>query len=143
MPAGPKETISVRIDYSRAEDFGRDVMRTGIRAATLEAESILVDLLSQPGSGEIYPRGKGRYHRASAPGESPAVDTGELRRNRSTEVYETALGVVGTLSLDMDYAEALTIGTEHIEPRPSIDLIPLNYTKRLLNVFVNFARGQK
>jgi len=55
-----------------------------------------------------------RNHVASAPGESPAIDTSNLANSIQVEV--TGLqGVVGT---NMEYAEVLEFGGVHMEPRP-------------------------
>jgi phage gpG-like protein len=65
-----------------------------------------------PGEPEFRKRGK--PHRASAPGESPATDTGVLMNNiiaRSRELAAEA----GT---NIDYAPGLEFGTPDIEPRP-------------------------
>jgi len=126
--------VSVRIDLALGDIIAKVSVIRGVQAATYEAEAILVDLLSQPGAGKVYKRGK-KKHRASKPGDPPAVDTGNLRRNRSREVYETPDGATGVLSLNMEYAEALEVGTEKVEPRPSIGTIPTVYGERVIEAF--------
>jgi len=72
-------------------------------------------------TGHIYKRGKrGRIkHQASAPGESPATDTGTLARsirttrNRAEMYAETGSNLV--------YAPMLEQGTRHILPRPWLE----------------------
>lgn len=136
---GPKEKIRVKIDVGKGNDYADDIALAGVREAMLEADGILVDLLSTPGQGEVYKRGNVE-HRASKPGQPPAPDTGELRRNRGKEVFARAGGATAVLSLNQEYAEALEVGTEHIEPRKSIGLIPTRYLGRLVNAFVQGTR---
>jgi hypothetical protein len=134
MVSSVSSKVSVRIDLALGDSIAKTSVIRGVQAATYEAEAILVDLLSQPGAGKVYKRGK-KKHRASKPGDPPAVDTGNLRRNRSREVYETPSGALGVLGLNMEYAEALELGTEKIEPRPSIGTIPANHGERLIEAF--------
>lgn len=56
--------------------------KRAVTRAAMHLERKLKEKLSQPGSGKIY-QGKGRRHshQASAPGEPPAPDDGELRRS--------------------------------------------------------------
>jgi hypothetical protein len=135
MSVKPEVSTRINIDFALANDLSVGAIERGVRAATVYADGVLVDLLSQPGQGKIY-----GDHRASKPGDPPAVDSGDLRRNRSMEVTRTPGGAEGVLALNMEYAEALEIGTEHIEPRPSIGRIPIEYGKRLLEVFIKFGR---
>lgn len=75
------------------------------------------DVLGKDGHGRRY--GK---HTASAPGEAPAPDTGNLRRNwRQYVLAKTVLdGVEITCRLKSDepYAPLLEEGTSHMRPRP-------------------------
>lgn len=67
-----------------------------------------------PKSGEVYQRGE-KYHRASAPGEAPAVDTGNLVGSLD-QVMQTPLR--GVLFVTAEYAPGLEYGTVNMEPRP-------------------------
>lgn len=75
------------------------------------------DVLGQDGHGRRY--GK---HTASAPGEAPAPDTGNLRRNwRQYVLAKTVLdGVEITCRLKSDepYAPLLEEGASRMRPRP-------------------------
>jgi phage gpG-like protein len=55
-----------------------------------------------------------RTHRASAPGEAPATDTGRLANSLKADIQ----GVRATVSTNVDYAPFLEFGTRTIEPRP-------------------------
>lgn len=56
----------------------------GASGTALHLERIIKRTLSKPGSGRRYKRGK-KWHTASAPGEPPAVDRGDLRRSIGRE----------------------------------------------------------
>ncbi len=68
-----------------------------------------------PKTGRIYHR-RGVAHQASAPGESPAADLGNLARNVQTSVDPAAL--TGNVNFGSKYAAGLEFGTPKIAPRP-------------------------
>ena len=133
-----KVSSRVIIGSEVASQLSLSAARRGVRGATSEADALLVDILSQPGQGRVYPRKK-KSHRASAPGDAPAVDTGDLRRNRSQEIFNTETGAIGELSVDMEYAEALELGTEKIEPRPFMSRLVSKYSERIIDAFAKAA----
>ena len=53
-------------------------------------------------------------HVASAPGESPAIDTGFLANSIQVE----ADGLTASVGTNAEYAEHLEFGTSRMEPRP-------------------------
>ncbi len=55
------------------------------------------------------------YHRASAPGEAPAVDLGALRESVQSEMVGDLAGVVFTNQI---YGPVLEFGGRRIRPRP-------------------------
>ena len=63
----------------------------------------------------------GKFHQASAPGEAPANDTGDLQKSIMSKmdsiVPSKPAAVVWT---DLKYGKYLEFGTEKIEPRPFI-----------------------
>lgn len=67
-------------------------------------------------SGRVYKRGKGRNlsptHKASAPGEAPAVDTGSLVNSIKVMPVNDSLGYVGT---KLDYGFWLEYGTKDLK----------------------------
>ena len=73
-------------------------------------------LMRGPKSGRIYPP---KGHQASAGGEAPAIDTGNLANSISTELLSSdsnsAWAQVGT---GVEYAEPLEFGTSTMEARP-------------------------
>lgn len=87
-----------------------------MRAIAFGKEAEIKLSFSGPKSGRPYNR-RGRIHIASAPGESPAVDTGFLSNSIQTTIksdYEAEI-VIGA-----EYAEALEFGTGDISARPFV-----------------------
>lgn len=68
-----------------------------------------------PKTGDVYTKNNPRRtHRASAPGQPPATDTGRLANNIKADIQ----GIRATVFTDVDYAPFLEFGTRTIEPRP-------------------------
>lgn len=103
-----------------AESICKQVISRGYRAAN-ELRNAELEVLSGPRSGRVY--GK---HRASAPGEPPAVKSGNLRRNWVLNVVPQATSVEAEIkSMSGKYAEYMEHGTPggKIKPRPYVDRI--------------------
>jgi len=77
--------------------------------------TIITSMQRDKKTGLPYRRGK-NIHIASAPGESPAVDFGELLRSIMFDVREMEVEV-GNLA-GAPYGGFLEEGTENMEPRP-------------------------
>lgn len=72
---------------------------------------------SSPRGGRVYSRGK-KSHKASAPGEAPAVDTGELMQS----IYAKApTGNTAEYGAAASYAGYLEEGTRKMAPRPMLN----------------------
>jgi len=122
-----------------------ETMRVGLREgmdATLVGSARLVRRqLSKPGMGFLYRVAKGNakgrnirargYHRASLPGQSPAVNTNRLRASWSVEtvgnrpdgfanIFENGRAVVLRYGSNVPYAPMLEFGTRRMKPRPYI-----------------------
>lgn len=92
----------------------RGAMR-GIVLATELARTEAVSLvLNTPKTGRVYTR-NGVRHRASAPGEPFASDTGRTVNSIQTSYDESKLQ--GTISTD-ENGRRLEMGTQKMEPRP-------------------------
>lgn len=72
--------------------------------------------MDQPKSGHEYRR-RGRTHRASAPGEAPAVDLGNLRAALFADMTGPIEAVVG-VGRQAPYAPSLEFGGAALAPRP-------------------------
>src|SRR5262249_41818865 len=66
------------------------------------------------GSGREYRRGSRRRHRASAPGEYPATDTGRLVNSIAYQMHGPREGAIFS---DLEYAGYLADGTSRMDPR--------------------------
>lgn len=85
-----------------------------VEKAAIVLEKHIKQTLSQRGTGRRYPRGK-KTHQASAPGEPPAVDTGQLRASIRREKAGLFTWRVGT---GLEHAPHLEYGTSKMAPRP-------------------------
>ena len=121
--------ISVRINANGIDalvkkllEFGKEgkkEIRRAVIAATMKAqEQAKKNVLHGEKTGIIYHRtpggGVSSTHQASAPGESPATDTGDLARSIKADAPK------GLIFSDLDYAFWLEFGTRDgkIKPRP-------------------------
>ncbi|QIG75283.1 putative tail component protein [Rhizobium phage RHph_Y52] len=101
------------------------VMRGVVKGTERLRERMIERVMQPPKSGKLYRRGKGRMHQASAPGESPANDTGNLVRNITTK-YDAGK-LEGTVNVGTKYGRRLEYGfvgqdaagrTYDVAPRP-------------------------
>jgi len=128
---------TVTINLAALERIAEDRAVKGIQRAALASEAITKANLSRPGTGRIY--GK---HQASAPGEPPAADSGELRRKTQadTQVRREGQDLVGRLVQNVEYAHALAVGTEKMAPRPSLQLLATDHPDELRDAFIQGAK---
>lgn len=125
---------TITLDLARLQGLAEDKAVKGIQTAAARGEAILkADLLSRPGTGELY--GK---HRASAPGEPPAPDTGRLRAatQADTQVRNEGGDQVGRVVANTEYALPLELGTERMAARPFLSLLKSDYGDDLKAAFV-------
>lgn len=80
-----------------------------VRATAFGIEGDIKTSMAEPKSGHIYGN-----HQASAPGESPAIDTGQLANSIQTVVEELS----ATVGTNTEYAPYLEFGTHRMAPRP-------------------------
>lgn len=74
-------------------------------------------LMRLPKTGRTSPRPGGITHRASAPGEAPAVDTGRLF---NSIFFEMVSPTKGRVTVNAPYAAYLEDGTVHMAVRPFV-----------------------
>lgn len=106
---GVDELIAELREY---EDEVGDALAVTINKYATDMERHIRTLISKPGSGRVY--GK---HRASAPGEPPATDTGDLISSIRSSIQPTEATIVA----DEKYAIWLEAGTSKMKPRPFFD----------------------
>ena len=86
-----------------------------VRKAAGYIEGEIKSSMAEPKSGRSYPRGKDETHVASAPGESPAVDSSNLIGSIAP-IFENSLeALVGAA---VEYAQFLEFGTSQMAQRP-------------------------
>jgi phage gpG-like protein len=72
-------------------------------------------LMQENKTGIVYRRKNQRQHQASAPGEAPAPDTGNLIASIDTQMTGRTTGMVFT---NVEYAAVLEFGGKNMQPRP-------------------------
>jgi len=133
---------TVTIDLAALDRIGEEKATRGLQMAALQAEAITKANLSRAGTGRIYPRGE-KTHQASAPGEPPAVDTGELRNKTQadTQVRRDGDDLVSRVVQNVEYALSLAVGTERMAARPSLQLLATEHQDDLKQAFVAGAKA--
>lgn len=129
---------TVTIDLAKLDRLAEEKAVRGVQTAALRGEAILkADILSRPGSGEVYGN-----HRASAPGQPPAPDTGRLRAatQADPQVRNDGGDIVGRIVANTEYAAALEKGTERVAARPFMSLLKSDYADDLRQAFVEGAK---
>jgi len=126
--------------------YGKDLgnsLALIVDATALEAVTdVRKAIQGPPKTGREYARGvnKDKVHRASAPGEAPATDTGALVSsiyNESRGKYSKAIGS------RLDYAYYLEFGTFKMAKRPSwIPAVERAIPKMLKRVEIAIAKAK-
>jgi hypothetical protein len=147
-----KTTISVegldalQRDFSRISDETRAGLSLAVKATALDINrDVKKRILRGPKTGRIYTRGGGQNlsatHQASAPGESPATDTGELARR---QYYTQENSLSATIGSRLVYAYFLEFGTRTIAARPTwipaIEAITPKFNQRVDKVLKEATR---
>lgn len=99
-------------------DQKRREVERAMSVVALQGEAEGKVILSTPGAGRPYRRGKKAVHVASAPGQPPAPDTGRMRAATTHEVIVRGDTVIARVTNNARQALALELGTERIAPRP-------------------------
>src|SRR3954453_1205524 len=94
------------------------VVRAVVRAPAMRVEGTAKERIHRPPkTGRLYRTfNKRKLHRASAPGESPATDSGTLASRVFHDVQ--AGGFAASVFSDVNYASYLEFGTRRMAPRP-------------------------
>lgn len=105
-------------DHGPALNRLRQGAQQGVIAATemVHAEGTR-RIANPPKTGRIYIR-RGVAHQASAPGQSPATDTGALIASGSTRYDFAGTSLAGWANWSAFYAPYLEFGTIKMAPRP-------------------------
>jgi len=108
-------SVNLRINEAEFQKLLDDANKITEKAADKMAENMKNSILSGAKSGNQYYK-NGARHTSSAPGQSPANQTGELVR--SIKVNKEANK--STVSINKNYAVYLEFGTSKMRPRPFI-----------------------
>lgn len=93
-----------------------EVVRAWLKTVTSHAQRVFTAGLLGRHSGQIYYRRRGR-HQASAPGEYPASDSGNLLASMRTKTTATE----ATIGTNMFYSRFLRYGTKKMARRKMSD----------------------
>lgn len=99
----------------------RDAVKRGVFRAGSILRNSIIRSFDPPKSGDLYrvPGTKSKVYQASAPGEPPAVATGNLRRNIEVLMRGQEEATVGVHDVTrVEYAPYLEHGTRKMAPRP-------------------------
>lgn len=117
-------------DYLRVEierivgDINHEMRSKATRAVNI-LQNKAFEILGKDGHGRQY-----GHHRASTPGEAPAPNTGNLRRNWRKQIlveqHLHGVRITCRIKSDMPYSEYLEKGTRNIAPRPYKERIRTN-----------------
>lgn len=102
----------VEIDKQKFEMIKAEKVRNGLQSVGFFLESDIKRSF-KPGHGRTYII-HNKIHRASAPGEPPAVLTGRLRSSIASDLKKNSVKI-GT---NVEYAKWLEFGTSRMEARP-------------------------
>lgn len=112
-----KRSKRVLIDLGRHDSFFRRGIRDALEdIGEIHKDEIIRLLETGPKTGRIYKRPGRPDHQASAPGQAPASDTGDLVKSVDFEARDHELEVGDRIS----YGEFLEDGTKKMKPRPHI-----------------------
>lgn len=128
----------VTLNLGAVEAMSERAAEGGLRQALGEYERILkTDVLNRAGTGKQY--GK---HQASAPGEPPARDLGNLvaQTNADPTIRDDGDAKVGTVTSNAAYSRALHEGTERMAARPFMDVPAKENAQQLTEAFVRGAK---
>ena len=90
------------------ERLSKAVFRGVIKGTEALKTRMVERIMQPPKTGLLYPRGKGRMHQASAPGQSPANDYGNLVKSITTNYNEPKLE--GNVNIGAEYGHRLEYG---------------------------------
>ena len=111
-------TVKVRLDDRRLVALPAALERLADQICNKAAKNIetraKIKIQSPPKTGRIYRHGKVE-HQASAPGEAPATDTGNLVNSIASDRVRPMLHEV---TVGAEYSSCLEYGTSRMAPRP-------------------------
>jgi HK97 gp10 family phage protein len=109
--------FTVEVTPQAAQQIG-DQAGPILRAMAAGVVGEMKRLMSLPKSGRAYRRGRRAIHVASAPGEAPAIDTGNLAGSINFGMQSPTMAEV---TVNAEYAAYLEFGTIRMAARPYVE----------------------
>ena len=125
---------------SQVANINRKVISRGVRAVNAMRNAEL-EVLKGQRSGRVYRKPFSRAtYTASAPGESPARRTGNLRMHWNGQVNSKSsssggVAIVAELESQESYAAHLENGTSRMAPRPFVEKIKQVATPEIQKIY--------
>ena len=125
---------------SQVANINRKVISRGVRAVNAMRNAEL-EVLKGQRSGRVYRKPFSRAtYTASAPGESPARRTGNLRMHWNGQVNSKSsssggVAIVAELESQESYAAHLENGTSSMAPRPFVEKIKQEATPEIQKIY--------
>lgn len=112
-----KVTVKVPPDLRLLDEPIIKRAKQAVQQAAFDLEAQLkASILTGRKTGRVYRVRRG-LHRASAPGEAPASNTGTLAASIGPPRFENG-GLTAIIGVGAAYGELLEVGTSNIAPRP-------------------------
>lgn len=113
------------------DSIKREMARKGAMA-TNTLRNVELEVLSKGGSGKKYKR---LPNRSSAPGETPAPQSGNLRQDWNDETLIEGNRVTSRLKSNVKYAVWLEDGTKKMAKRPFVNPIKKKAEPEVVKIF--------
>jgi phage gpG-like protein len=112
VSTGALRDIAKQFEAAVGKDIERAMLAV-VTKSTFSMHNRLVRMVSTGGrSGGIYREGTATEHQASAPGEPPKSDTGNLVKNININTEQKGGMILGVVSINTPYAAALEFGNK-------------------------------
>ena len=118
-PKIPFEELERKIRKRLLNDVKKNVSANVFRAVNLVRNTAVESIARGAKTGTLYKKyNPNRTHRASAPNQPPATDTGFLVQNIVPDISVGKDVVEGTIVSQAPYSAFLEFGTSKMAPRP-------------------------
>jgi len=138
-PAAGAQALEIEVEKT-VEEINAAAISRGDRALNV-MRNVEIETLSKEGSGRVYKRGKKGFQVASAPGETPAPDSGTLRRDWVPQKLIGRNGggvrIILRLTSSVFYQTFLERGTTRMAPRPHMEKIKQKSIPQVATLFSN------